>query len=292
MQAKSTHSRLKEILPSLLLVLLGAAVYGFSVQYFFVPAKLLSGGMTGIALILKRLLGFPVGITIIALNIPLFGLGWKNIGRKFFCLSLIGVIVSSVLIDVFANFLPALPLLSEDRLLASALGGAMNGLGLGLCLSGGGSTGGIDILASIFSRKNAAVSTGRFILITDIALIAVGAFIFNDIPSAMYTAVAMYISSVVLDAVLYGQKLSAIVFIITSSPDELSKSIMSELRRGVTIVNAKGAYTGKAQGMLVCAAARRQLAQLKHTVKQNDPDAFVIVGDAREIVGNGFRENP
>ncbi|MGN1451297.1 MAG: YitT family protein [Eubacteriales bacterium] len=291
MPAKQTHSHLKEILPSFLLVLLGAAVYGFSVQYFFVPAKLLSGGMTGIALILKRLLGFPVGITIIALNIPLFGLGWKNIGRKFFCLSLIGVIVSSVLIDVFANFLPTLSLLSEDRLLASALGGAMSGLGLGLCLSGGGSTGGIDILASIFSRKNAAVSTGRFILITDILLIAVGAFIFNDISSAMYTAVATYISSVMLDAVLYGQKLSAVVFIITSSPDELSKTIMSELRRGVTIVNAKGAYTGKDQGMLVCAAARRQLAQLKHTVKRNDPDAFVIVGDAREIVGNGFREN-
>ena len=292
MQAKSTHSHLKDIFPNLLLVLLGAAVYGFSVQYFFVPAKLLSGGTTGVALILKRLLDFPVGMTIIALNIPLFGLGWRKIGRKFFYFSLIGVIASSVLIDVFARFLPALPLLSEDRLLASALGGALSGLGIGLCLSGGGSTGGIDILASIFSRKNAAVSTGRFILITDIALIAVGAVIFNDIPSAMYTAVAMYISSVALDAVLYGQKLSAVVFIITSSPDSLSKTILRELHRGVTIVDAKGAYSGKVQGLLVCAAARRQLSQLKHTVKQNDPDAFVIVGDAREIVGNGFRENP
>ena len=272
-----------------LLVLLGALIYGFSVQFFYVPAKLLSGGLTGISLILNRLFGLPVGIMIIAMNIPLFLIGWRKMGKEFLFLSLLGVLVSSLIIDIFQLTIPISHLLTDDRLLASAIGGALNGVGMGLCLAGGGSTGGIDILATLFNRQNEAVSTGRFIFVTDIVLISFGSFLFRDLLTGLYTAVAMYLSSLTLDAVLYGLKISSVVFIVTSEPESLAQSLMNGLDRGVTILDAKGAYTGAPNNMLVCAVARRQLTKLKLIAKATDPNSFIIISEAKEIVGNGFQ---
>ena len=279
----------KNLLWRSLLIILGCALYAFAVESFYVPAKLMSGGLTGISLILNRLFGFPIGIMIIILNIPLFLFGFKKIGKMFFILSLVGVLASSLLIDLFSVIVPKIPELYSDHLLAAALGGSIAGVGLGITIAVGGSTGGTDIMALLFNKHIENLSLGRVILIWDLIIIIAGTVIFHDISSALYTAVAMYLASVTIDSVMYGANIASVVFIITQKPEPLTLALMNELNRGLTVMNGRGGYTGGSQNVLMCAIGRRQLSLLKRIVKLNDPEAFVIVSEAKEVMGQGFK---
>jgi uncharacterized membrane-anchored protein YitT (DUF2179 family) len=280
---------LKNLLLHALLVVLGAAIYAVAVSCFYVPAKLMSGGATGIALILNRLFSIPVGVVMIVTNIPLFFLGYRKMGREFFILSIVGVVSSSLLIDFFSLIIPEIPALYSDHLLSAALGGAIAGVGLGMSIAVGGSTGGSDILALLFNKHVESISVGRIILITDLVIILTGAAIFRDISAALYTFVAMYAASVALDSVLYGANIASLVFIVTQKPEPVSLALMQDLDRGLTVMNGRGGYTGAPQNVLICAIGRRQLSRLKRIVKLNDPGAFVIVSEAKEVMGEGFK---
>lgn len=280
---------LKNLLLHTLLVVLGAAIYAVAVSCFYVPAKLMSGGATGIALILNRLFSIPVGVVMIVTNIPLFFLGYRKMGREFFILSIVGVVSSSLLIDFFSLIIPEIPALYSDHLLSAALGGAIAGVGLGMSIAVGGSTGGSDILALLFNKHVESISVGRIILITDLVIILTGAAIFRDISAALYTFVAMYAASVALDSVLYGANIASLVFIVTQKPEPVSLALMQDLDRGLTVMNGRGGYTGAPQNVLICAIGRRQLSHLKRIVKLNDPGAFVIVSEAKEVMGEGFK---
>lgn len=270
-------------------LLLGSAVYAFSVTMFINHADLMMGGATGLSIVINRLTGFPVGIMVIAMNLPLFIVGAKDMGRDFLIGSLIGMIASSLLIDAF-EYLPQIHGLREERLLAAGVGGALCGAGIGLVMSAGGSTGGTDIVALLIGKRVQSVSVGRWILITDIIIILAGAVILQDYMAAIYSAVSMYISTTAVDGVLYGANMSVVAMIVTKKAKLLASSILKDINRGVTVLNARGGYTGEEQSVLMCAVGRRQLVALKRVVRQTDPDAFVIVSEAKEIVGNGFKE--
>ena len=183
-----------------LLILLGAALYAFGVEMFYAPAGLTTGGLTGISLILNKLVHLPVGVMTFVMNIPLFFLGYKSMGRFFFVLSVVGVLASSLWIDLFAVILPAVPAFADDRMLCCVLGGAITGLGLGVIMAAGGSTGGTDIVGLLLSRKHEELSLGRVILIADVVIVVANTVIFKDLSAAGYTAIAMYIATVVIDA--------------------------------------------------------------------------------------------
>lgn len=271
------------------LIILGAAIYALAVELFYVSAGLTTGGLTGVALILNKLIPLPVGVMVLAMNIPLFLLGYKSMGRYFFFTSLIGVVASSLAIDLFSVSLPVIPALTADRLLCSVLGGAMSGMGLGLVMAAGGSTGGVDIVGLLLSRKQDGLSLGRLIMLMDIVIVAANTLIFRDIAAALYMAIAMYLSGVVLDSVMYGANIASVTFIITKKSDEIAKTLIETLGRGVTILNGTGAYTGEPQSLLICAIGRRQLSHMKRLVRGCDPNAFIIVSEAREVFGNGFQ---
>ena len=271
------------------LIVLGAAIYALAVEFFYVSAGLTTGGLTGIALILSRLIPVPVGVMVLAMNIPLFLLGYKRMGRYFFFTSIVGVVVSSLAIDLFSVLLPVVPVLTTDRLLCAVLGGAMSGMGLGLVMTAGGSTGGVDIVGVLLSRKQDGLSVGRLIMLMDSVIVAANALIFRDISAALYTAIAMYLSGVVLDSVMYGANIASVTFIITKKSAEIAKTLIETLGRGVTILNGTGAYTGEPQSLLICAIGRRQLSHMKRLVRGCDPNACIIVSEAREVFGNGFQ---
>ena len=272
-----------------LLILLGAALYAFGVEMFYAPAGLTTGGLTGISLILNKLVHLPVGVMTFVMNIPLFFLGYKSMGRFFFVLSVVGVLASSLWIDLFAVILPAVPAFADDRMLCCVLGGAITGLGLGVIMAAGGSTGGTDIVGLLLSRKHEELSLGRVILITDVVIVVANTVIFKDLSAAGYTAIAMYIATVVIDAVMYGANIASVALIITKKTDEIADLLIHSLQRGVTILNGTGAYTHTPQSMLVCAVSRRQLSHMKQLVRMHDPNAFIIITEAREVLGNGFK---
>ena len=273
----------------ILVILLGAAVYALAVELFYVAADLTTGGLTGVALILNKLFPLPVGVLTLVMNIPLFLLGYKSMGRYFFITSLVGVVASSVAIDLFSVSLPVIPALQADRLLCSVLGGALSGAGLGIVMAAGGSTGGVDIIGLLFSRRQDGLSLGRLIMLMDIVIVVANTLIFHDVAAALYTAIAMYLSGVVLDSVMYGANIASVAFIITKKSAEIAGTLIETLGRGVTVLNGTGAYTGEPQSLLICAIGRRQISHMKRIVRSCDPNAFLIVSEAREVLGKGFQ---
>lgn len=285
----SLKNELMKWLKRLPVLLLGATLYAASVAVFISRADLIVGGLTGLSLILNRLTGMPIGLMVIVFNIPLFIFGAKDMGRDFLIGSLIGMLSSSVLIDAF-EALPAIAELASERLLSAGIGGAMCGAGIGLVMAAGGSTGGTDILALLVGKRITTISIGRWILISDVVIVGLGALIFNDFMAAIYSGVSMYISTTAVDGVLYGTNMSVVAFIVSKKSKELAEAIIKGVQRGVTVLDGHGGYTGVQQGILMCAVGRRQLASLKRVVKLNDPEAFVIVSEAKEIMGNGFKQ--
>ena len=273
-----------------LTILVGAAIYAAAVELFYIAGDLTTGGLTGIALILNKLFSWPVGMLVIVMNVPLFLLGGKRIGKQFFFASLLGVGISSILIDIFAIVLPPLEFLQNDRLLCSVLAGVGSGVGLGLVMSAGGSTGGSDIIGLLISRSYEHLSVGRLIMTIDIVIVAANSIIFRDISAALYTGIAMYLSGVVIDSLMYGANIATVAFIVTKKTDEVNQILIKELDRGVTILNGTGGYTGAPQSVLICAVGRRQLTTLKRLVRQSDPNAFLILSEARDIIGAGFSD--
>ncbi len=272
------------------LTLVGCALYALAVVLFIQPAQMMMGGVAGISLIVNRLTGFPMGVFITIVNIPLFIAGYKKMGKEFFFGSLIGMAVSSAFIDLFAYLIPQLDGLSSDRLLASVFGGVLSGAGLGLVMGAGASTGGTDIVALLINQKSEALSLGRVILISDICIVLIGVFILGDYMAALYTGVMMYASAATLDGVLYGVNVASVVLIITSKPEELTRAVIQTLERGITILPAKGGYTNRDTNVLLCSIGRRQLTLLKRIIRQVDPDAFFIVQEAKEVIGLGFKK--
>lgn len=274
----------------ILLAAAGGAIFALAVDLFYLPAGITTGGITGVAILLKRGFGLPVGITSLMMNVPLFVLAFRYLGLRFAAASLYGAAISYIACDALA-FLERTAVAAvarTDPLLAAFFGGMLMGGGLGLVFAAGGTTGGVDIAAALVHRKKPGVSLGRLMLAGDLMVIAVGTAVDGDVRGFMYGCVALYVSARAIDAVLYGLERGSAALIVTAREKQVKKAIFDHLSRGVTEIPALGGYTGDRRTVLLCAVSLSQTATLTAAVRAEDPDAFVILTEARETVGAGF----
>ncbi|MDR1467524.1 MAG: YitT family protein [Oscillospiraceae bacterium] len=281
-----------EILIDILMFSFGTLLFAISTNVFIVPNNLAPGGLIGLATILKIVFGLPVGWTTLAMNVPLFVLAYKKIGYSFLTKSLFCVILGNVLIEITRPFILDFELeYKSDILLASVFGGFIGGVGLAIIFIRGGSTGGIDIIANLLSAHNSHISIGKLLLILDALVIAISAFV-CDIEKAFYASVCVFITTKFIDAIMYGVDIGTgkLVFVISSKNQEISQKIIKKLSRGVTELKSKGSYTGNEGEILLCAVRRHEIHELRNIVHSVDKNAFMVVTDAREITGEGFKE--
>lgn len=278
---------LKKSLVSFLLITLGSAIFAVGFVWCFQPNNIASGGLTGVAQLINHLFPvLPVGTLVIILNIPLFLLGWKLIGGKLLIGSLWAMLISSVFIDLLTSVFTFQPM---DPILACVFGGVTMGLSLGFIIQQGSTTGGSDLLARLLKLKLAWLPMGKLLLAIDLVVIVLVALAFRELNTALYGIIAMYISSLVLDGVLYGLDTAKVAYIISDHNEAICQTLVHAMDRGVTILHGQGAYTGNEKKVLMCAFKQREIAAIKATVKETDPDAFLIVCNAHEVLGEGFR---
>lgn len=278
----------KKTLISFVIITLGAAAYALGFVWCYAPNGIAFGGVTGVAQILNFLFPvLPVGVTVIVLNIPLFLLGWKLIGGRLLVSSLYAMFISSVFIDLLNAVYSWQPM---DPMLATIFGGLLMGLSLGLVFQQGATTGGTDLLARLLKLKLAWLPMGKLLMGIDLAVILSVAAAFGTLKAALYGLVALYITSIVMDGVLYGMDTAKVAYIISDKNKEISEAIFKGLDRGVTILHGQGAYTGKEKDVLMCAFKQREITAIKAAVKEVDPEAFLIVCDAHDVLGEGFKE--
>lgn len=273
-------------------IVLGCVIYAVGFQFFMYPNNIVSGGIVGVAMIFNELLPVPVGVTTIILNIPLFVIAWRYFGLDFLISSLVGMALSSAFVDLFAMFKIVL---TNDPMLASIIGGVIKGVGLGVIYYVGSTTGGVDIVAKMLRMKNPHLNLGTILLLIDAAIIIAYAVILNKYESAMYSVITMFVVSKVIDLALYGIDNSCICYIISEKSSDISHEIISgHMHRGVTILEGRGAYSGKEKQVIMCVIKRQQIAEIRRIIRNLDENAFFIVSDAKNVFGNGFeniREN-
>lgn len=280
---KMYDSKYKYI-PILLMIVLGSAIGGVSFNVFLMPHKLLSGGVSGIALIFNYMFGLNPGVLIFLLNIPIFIAGYRFVDKEFIVLSLVGMTAFSLSIDMFSFLKNAIYI--EDTLLSCLYGGVLNGIGMGIVFRNRASQGGVDII-SVIMKKHYSISLGTTALIINSVIVAI-ASIYYGLNLAMYTLVSMYVSSAVLNRVQQGFENTKSVMIITDNEQQVADSILKNLGRGVTYLEGEGAYTGHKKRVVYCIVPLKQLAKLKYIVKETDSKAFMAVSDTSEVLGRGF----
>lgn len=273
-----------------LFILLGTGIMALNINSIFDPSSLVTGGFSGIAIIVKHLTqgflngGVPLWLTNAILNIPLFLLGFKVMGFHFLKKSLFG----TVILSLWLYIIPVYPLVGDDLLLAAVFGGVLEGIGIGFVLMGQGTTGGTDMVATLIQHYFRHYSVPRIMQLADGLIVLAGIFIFG-INRALYAAIAIFIVGKVSDGILEGMKFSKMAYIISSHEQEIYAGICERLDRGVTLIPARGMYTGQERNVLLCVVAKKEIIILKETVKGIDPDAFLIVSDAHEVLGEGFQ---
>ena len=276
----------KDNLTDVSFIIFGSFLGSIGINMFLIHSKLLSGGTTGIALIFQYLFKIQAGYTILILNIPLFILSAFKLNKKFTIYSIIGTVtlsLSLIFTHPVANILHI-----NDNLLYCLYGGVVCGLGYGLVFAHNGSTGGLDIISMLIRKKYTNYNIGKINFIVNLLIVSISSFVFG-LPTALYTLIAMFITSLVLDNVIKGLGQKKLVFIITEKEEEIADIIMTQLHRGVTNIYAEGAYTKSQKKMLYCIIPLSQLPELKSIVKTLDDRAFLTIADASEVEGKGYR---
>jgi len=269
------------------LITIGCVIYGIAFNWCYAPNDIAYGGFTGIAQMLHVLIpALPIGGTVFCMNLPLFFLGWKLFGGQMLLSSLYAMTLCSAAVDVIGGLFTFQPM---DPLLGCIYGGILLGVGLGLVIGQNASTGGTDLLARLLKLPFPWLPMGKLLLALDLAVICATALVFGNLDTALYGLVALFLSTKVLDTVLYGMDTSKVAYIISDQPQQVIRAIGKELDRGVTILHGAGAYSGQPKDVLMCAFKQRQIVTLKQAVKDTDPNAFLIVCDAHDVLGNGFR---
>ena len=265
--------------------IVGSTVFALGFSLFLQPNDISPGGISGLALVAVELLGFgSVGSLSILINLPLFILGGLKIGRRFFAGSLVGMLLSSLLIDTFA-FIAMPPV---EPLMAALYGGVLCGFGLGAVFVCGSSTGGTDILARLMKLRYRNVPIGQITMILDGIVVVLTGLVLQDLAKAMYTGVTVFLCGKAVDAVVYSFDYSKVALIITSQHEQVAAQIGKKLDRGATFLHGEGSYTHKDMKVVLVAVKKQQIAELKELVMECDPDAFVIVQEAHQVLGDGF----
>ncbi len=276
---------IKIVLIDIVGILAGAVILAVGMNMFMVPNMLAPGGVSGLSVFLYHILGMPVGLTIILFNIPLFIAGYLVLGPRIIIQSLIGTLLFSIAVEITA---PLLPPATDDLLLAAVYGGVVMGIGVGLVFRFRSSTGGSALLSLILA-KTSGISPGQALLWSDLVVLFLAVFVFGSEP-AMYAALSLFVSIKVIDAILEGLGLAKSAIIITRFGAKINEKLLYELGRGVTRIEGQGGYTGEGREVLLCVVTRQQTAHLKSIIYDVDPDAFLIIGNATEVHGEGFKK--
>ena len=268
-----------------ILILIGASIMGFAIKNIYDPIGLVTGGASGVAIILKKQFGVPLWLTNTAINIPLFAAAAKLKGWSFIKRTLLATVTLSVSLYV----IPEMPFLMDDLFLTALFGGLITGAGAGIVFACQATTGGTDMLAAIIRRWLPHYTLVQILQVLDAAIVLIGAGIFG-VTYALYALIAIYAVYKVSDGIIEGMKYSKVAYIISDKSEEIAAAILKELERGVTALDARGMYSGNRKNVLFCVVSRKEIAQLKELVVSHDAQAFVIVSDAREVLGEGFIE--
>ena len=263
-------------------ILLGALLGGAAYPMFLTPNRIAPGGITGIAMILNHLLQWPVGTVSLILNVPLFIISYRAMGRIFAFRSLVATILFSLFIDV----LPLQPL-TYDPLLGTLYGGVLLGAGLGLIMRGGATTGGSDMIARMVHKRFQFISTGSFLFAIDCAVVIAAGFLIGT-TEALYALINIFLTAKVMDVVIIGFSSNKACFVISSRWQEISQRILQDMDRGVTQLTARGGYTGEERPTLLCVISRSEIMAFKRILREEDENAFVIIVEAHEAIGDGF----
>ena len=276
----------KEFVLEIIGSVIGAAVMAFGISSFLLPNQLSSGGVSGIATITYYLFKIPMGTMIIIINIPLFIFAGYKIGKEFFLKSLIGTISLSLFIDVFDKYPP----ITTDRFLASIYGGVIIGIGTAIILKVSSSTGGTELVTNLIKTYNPYISISRYLTIIDIVIVTLNVLFLGYIEIGLYSAITIYLYGKMIDIIFEGIYFTKLLFIISDKNEEISKVIVNEVKRGVTGLYGKGMYRNKDNLVLICAASRGDVHKIKDLARKIDKRSFIVVANAREVVGKGFKE--
>lgn len=268
-------------------IALGSVLYSLSFDWFYVPNQIGFGGLTALGMILNYLSpAIPIGMVVLILNIPLFLLGWKFLGGHTLVSSLFAMTATSVLVDLIAAMY-TFP--SMDPMLAAIFGGVSLGVSLGMIFSKGTTTGGTDLTARLLKLPFAWLPMGKLLMVVDLTMLLSVSLVFRSMESAMYGMISLYISTLVMDGVLYGLDQSKVAYIVTTRPQEIAAEIDRQMDRGATFLHGEGSFSREEKLVLMCAFKQKQIVPLKALVHELDPEAFLIVCDAHEVLGQGFR---
>ncbi len=268
-------------------IALGSVLYSLSFDWFYVPNQIGFGGLTALGMILNHLSpAIPIGTVVLVLNIPIFILGWKFLGGHTLVSSLFAMAATSVLVDLIAAIYTFPPM---DPMLAAVFGGVSLGVSLGMIFSKGATTGGTDLIARLLKLPFAWLPMGKLLLAVDLSMLLAVSIAFRSMESAMYGIISLYISTLVMDMVLYGLDQSKVAYIVTTRPQEIAAEIDRQMDRGATFLHGEGSFSREEKLVLMCAFKQKQIVPLKALVHELDPEAFLIVCDAHEVLGQGFR---
>ncbi len=276
---------IKKFIINLIQTLFGTAIMAISVDVFLLPNQLSVGGFSGIGTIGYFLFGLPVGTTVFVLNIPLFLMALIKNGRRFFLDSLIGTISLSVFLNLFEN----INIVTHSGFLACIYGGVLSGIGTSIVLNANASTGGSDLFAQIVKSYKPDIKTGGVIIVIDAIVVIVSTIVFGEIEIGLYSAIAIYIMGKVLDLFFEGIDFAKMMIIISPNYQEISDEINKKIKRGTTAIYGRGMYRAEEKELLLCVASRREVREIRKIVKEIDKNAFLIITNAREVYGEGFK---
>ena len=265
---------------------IGAMIMAFGISLFLLPNQLSTGGISGISTILYYSCNYPVGLTMLLINVPLFVIAMVKVNKRLFFKSILGTVLLSVFIDLLENLSP----ITNDRFLACIYGGIIMGIGTAIILKAGASTGGTDLLSYVIRAYNNKFKSSRVIIIADTIIIFFNIIFFREIEIGLYSVIAIYLMGKMIDIIFEGIYFTKIMFIISEKYEEISKEIGILVKRGSTGIYSKGMYSGKQNVMLFCVASRKEVAEIKQIIKQIDKNAFIVTTDAIETLGKGFSE--
>lgn len=270
---------------------LGSLVYSLGISVFLDPYELAPGGVTGLGIIVAKLVGAQTGTVYFLINLPILVFGWWRFGGKFILSTIYVTVLTSVMMNGIATYLmPITGRLTEDYLIAGATGGTLIAFGMGLIFKHGGTTGGSDILVRALRQRVPHIKTGRIYLITDSFVVLLSVIAFKNLEHGLYAVATIVISNMVLDNVLYRNDGAKLIYVISDCNSRIAKRVMDEIDIGATYMEGEGAYTGEAKKVLMLVSKAGQYSKIREIIKEEDKDAFVIVSGASEVFGYGYKD--
>lgn len=281
-----SKKRIKIFFTEIIETIVGAIIMAIATSLILLPNQLSSGGFAGIATIFYYFLNIPMGTTILSINIPLFIFAAYKLGKGFVIKSFIGTVTFSFSIDILDKLQP----LTQDRFLACIYGGIIIGLGTAIILKANSSTGGSDLISMLVKKYNPNIRTGNVIIIVDVIIVGLNVLLFKEIEIGLYSAIAIYLMGKMIDIIFEGIYFTKLLIIISKRNEEIAEVIGEKIGRGTTGLYGKGMYKDEQKLVLLCAASRGDVVRVKQTAKKIDPESFIIIANAREVVGLGFKK--